>query len=178
VHLVAARLLPGAAPMLGVEVGALDEGWTPLDRFLPRPVVLRLVRAVSRATSDDARVAAFDAFFSDRLLNRELDPRLSKALRIVFDEKGDVAMARLARACGAHTRTLNRLFEQWVGLSPKRFARIVRFQAAMRALPDGRSGAEIAAVLGYTDQAHFIRELRELFGDTPREVVRLASRTR
>ena len=87
-------------------------------------------------------------------------------------------MAELARRSGTHPRTLERLFDRWVGLSPKRFARIVRLQTALRALPDGGSRAGVAFDLGYCDQPHFLREVRELFGSTPGEIMRLSDQTR
>lgn len=180
-HLVGARMMPGAAALLGVDVDALKEGWTPLEVFLPKAAVARLVRDIVRGEALADRARALDAFLSERLFNRELDPRLSAALRLVFAAGGRVTVTRLAAASGASTRTLARLFDQCVGLSPKRFARIVRFQAALRALRSpGQSdnGARVALELGYHDQAHFIREVRELFGATPREVVGLAGRTR
>jgi AraC-like DNA-binding protein len=48
---------------------------------------------------------------------------------------------------------LVRLFETWVGLTPKRFARVVRFQCALRAMEQPANGADLAARLGYADQA-------------------------
>src|SRR3954465_1972649 len=44
-HLLGARLLPGTAAQLGVDVEALTDGWTPLDAFLARGVAARLVSA-------------------------------------------------------------------------------------------------------------------------------------
>jgi AraC-like DNA-binding protein len=178
IHLLGARMLPGAAPLLGIDPEALTDEWTPLETFLPKTAVDRLVRAVSSADDLRARATLLDAFLADRLLNRELDARLSNALRIVFAEHGDVSMTELARKSGAHTRTLTRLFERWIGLSPKRFARIVRLQAALRTLPESESWARVALDLGYCDQAHLIRDVREIFGATPGELVRLASQTR
>jgi len=55
-------------------------------------------------------------------------------------------------------------------MSPKRLARIVRFQHALRmlrALEAGDRGTRTAIDGGYADQAHFIRELRELAGCPP-----------
>jgi AraC-like DNA-binding protein len=176
-ELVGARLMPGAATLLGVDVEALRVGWTPLEDFVPKAAVARLVRDVMRGASLAERAHALDAFLSERLLNRELDPRLSAALRVVFAGAGRVSVAKLARASGASTRTLARLFDRCIGLSPKRFARIVRFQGALRALPGSDNWARVALELGYHDQAHFVRDVRELFGATPGAVVGLASHT-
>jgi AraC-like DNA-binding protein len=177
-HLFGARLLPGTAALLGIDAAALAPDWTPLDAFVRRAVVARLLGATARAADDAARAAAFDAFFSDRLLNRQLDPRLAAALRHVFAAEGQVAVAALAKQSGAHARTLVRLFERSVGLSPKRFARVVRLQAALRALPARDNWTHLAADLGYHDQAHFIHDVRELLGATPHELAALAPHTR
>jgi AraC-like DNA-binding protein len=177
VHLVGARLLPGTAASLGIAVDTLADGWTPLDAFLPHRVVARLLRDVTSVDEAHAQIAVLDAFFAAHVLNRALDPRLGSALREVFARCGDVSIDDLARHSGAHTRTLGRLFDRAVGLSPKRFARVVRLQAALGALPAGKGWTRVALDLGYSDQAHFIRETRELFGTTPGEMTRLASVT-
>jgi AraC-like DNA-binding protein len=176
--LVGARLLPGAAALLGIDASTTRESWTPLERLLPAANASALIRMAARAPDTERRVAALEAFLSAQLLNRELDPRLAKALRHVFDARGAVEIVSLARHSGVHARTLGRLFEHAVGLSPKRFARIVRLQAALRALPESDNWARVAIDLGYHDQAHFIHDVRELFGATPRQLVALAARTR
>lgn len=176
-HLVSARLLPGTASLLGISADALGEGWTRLETILPEDAVSTLVRAMAEAPDDAACVEVFDAFFSERLLNRALDPRLGAALRVIFARRGDVTIAALARAAGTHTRTLCRLFETAVGVPPKRFARIVRLQATLRELPEHESWTTAAHRLGYYDQAHFIRDVRELFGTTPGELAKLRRHT-
>ncbi len=55
-----------------------------------------------------------------------------------------------------------------MGLTPKTYLRVRRFQAAMRMLDAGGvRGARIAADLGYFDQAHFVREFRSFTAMTP-----------
>jgi AraC-like DNA-binding protein len=178
VHLVGARLFPGGAALLGVDARALSDEWTPLERFLPKRAVASLLGRIQRAGTMPARIAIFDAFFSERLLNRTLDPRLSTALHQVFALQGDISIAALAKRSGTHARTLGRLFERWVGLSPKRFVRVVRLQAALRALGRAGNWARVAADLGYHDQPHFIHDVRELFGTTPGQLVAFEDRTR
>ena len=178
VHLVGARLLPGSARLLGARLDELDEDWTPLSRFVKTSEVRRLEARLRRAASLSERIGCLEAFLLDKLLNHAVDPRLSRALQLVYEAEGDLAVSRLAGEVRVSLRTLVRLFETWVGLSPKRFVRVVRFQSALRALERPASGADLAARLGYSDQAHFIRDVRELFGATPSEVLRLAPDTR
>lgn len=173
-HLFGARLAPGTSAVMGIDPSELAPGWTPLSRYVGVRAAQALVRAVVRARTIEARAAAFDGFLLARLFG-EVDPRLARALREIFARGGQVALPALARRAGAHERTLARLFEKSVGLSPKRFARIVRVQAALRGLDDPRGFASLARTLGFADQAHFNREVRALFGATPRDVARLTT---
>jgi len=71
-------------------------------------------------------------------------------------------------------RQLERLFASEVGISPKRFARTIRFQyiLAMKERDESRPLADLAYGAGYADQAHFSRDFRQLTGRTPAEYFR------
>ena len=71
-------------------------------------------------------------------------------------------------------RQCQRLFLRYYGLSPKMVLSIVRFQRCLQLLTVSKgSSAEIANLLGYYDQPHFIRDFKRNMGMTPRELVRL-----
>lgn len=79
-----------------------------------------------------------------------------------------VGIGRLAALCGVERRTLERLFRDSVGFSPKRLCRIVRFQRVLREVRlRPQAWVDIAVRCGYFDQAHLIRDFRELSGDSP-----------
>lgn len=82
----------------------------------------------------------------------------------------------LARELGVSERTLQRMVEQRLGLSPKWLVQRRRLHDAVLALKAGLGGApglaEVAADLGYTDQAHFTRDFRSVTGMTPGEYLR------
>jgi transcriptional regulator GlxA family with amidase domain len=83
---------------------------------------------------------------------------------------GRLSVDALAHATGLPRRHLERCFLATVGVSPKRLARLTRFQRALRLLQHPRSnrgGTETAAACGYADQAHFIRDFRLLAGCPP-----------
>jgi AraC-like DNA-binding protein len=70
----------------------------------------------------------------------------------------------------SRTRLASRFSEQ-IGISPKRFARVVRFEGARRLLAKGSSSlAEVATRAGYYDQAHLNRDVSALAGCTPAEL--------
>jgi AraC-like DNA-binding protein len=79
---------------------------------------------------------------------------------------------------GLSARTFIRLFVTEVGLTPKLFCRVRRFQRALRLARGGQPAgwAGIALDCGYCDQAHLIRDFRALSGFTPTEFLRVWGR--
>jgi AraC-like DNA-binding protein len=88
------------------------------------------------------------------------------AVRRLQATGGRASIAALARDMGISRRQFERRFREQVGLPPRMFGRIVRFQRAFHALGDQR-GAAVAAACGYADQAHLVREIRRFAGKTP-----------
>ena len=70
----------------------------------------------------------------------------------------------------SHRRFIE-LFRRAVGLSPKLYCRVLRFQSALNHLAERSPGslADLALAAGYSDQAHFNREFREFTGMPPSE---------
>jgi AraC-like DNA-binding protein len=176
VALLGVRLLPGAAPtLLGAQVGS-DDLWVPLARWLGDDATT-LAASVARAPDTAARIERLEAWLAGRLLGLE-DPDVARAIARIFDSGGAGRIGDLARAAGMSERALSRLFAARVGLSPKRFSRVVRFQQVLRRLDGQPDWAQLAADLGYFDQAHMIREFKALFGCTPGEAFALVGPAR
>lgn len=69
-------------------------------------------------------------------------------------------------------KQFGRLFREYIGMNPKEYGRIVRFQRALRMMQVGsRDYADIAYANGYSDQSHFIRDFRQFSGMTPKQLV-------
>lgn len=94
---------------------------------------------------------------------------IANLLHRIYQQQGNIKVRQLAEDEFMSTRHVQRLFSDWIGLSPKTFCRIVRLQYSLRSLfcKDGGSGAEMSSEFGYSDQAHFIREFQTLIGMTP-----------
>lgn len=73
-------------------------------------------------------------------------------------------VAAMSNATGMPARTLQRWFARHVGLPPRTWLRLIRFQNAFGTLPGEPSLAGHAAARGFADQAHMAREFRELAG--------------
>jgi AraC-like DNA-binding protein len=99
-----------------------------------------------------------------------IDRHVRIAVGAIRRQRGLESVEAAAALTGVSRRHLERRFQDVVGLSPKRFARITRFQHALRMFERGAAGhrgAMTAAACGYADQAHFIREFGELAGCSP-----------
>ena len=85
-------------------------------------------------------------------------------------------ISEVARWSGISQRRFIRVFDEEVGLTPKLFCRVRRFQRALRLVEDSREikWAGVALGCGYFDQAHLINDFRAFSGVTP--AVYLASR--
>jgi AraC-like DNA-binding protein len=117
-----------------------------------------------------AAVRTAAAWASERIARgSDPDPTVARAVAMIVADGGTQSMAMLD-AWQGHSRTrFTAAFRDRVGATPKRFARIVRFDRALRAIAAGRQAlGEIALATGYYDQAHFTAEFREHAGLTPR----------
>jgi AraC-like DNA-binding protein len=84
---------------------------------------------------------------------------------------GERTIADVGEATGLSARRFVEVFKQQVGLAPKQYCRVRRFQRVIRSLPPGRvlDWAGVAADCGYFDQAHLIHEFRTISGLSPGE---------
>jgi AraC-like DNA-binding protein len=77
-------------------------------------------------------------------------------------------VSEVGRISGLTIRALQRLFREYVGVSPKWVVRRFRLQEAAEQLKDhGQTIASVAAALGYFDQAHFVRDFKACVGCAP-----------
>jgi AraC-like DNA-binding protein len=96
------------------------------------------------------------------------DDRVAVAMSRIISANGQINLSTLARDLAVSTRQLDRWFDRYLGMPPKRFCRIARFREAWRlGVTSSESWASIAAHCGYSDQAHLCREFRELAGQSP-----------
>jgi len=118
----------------------------------------------------DCRLRAFGAWLEERAFaHRRLDAAALRAARAAMrlcDEPG-AAVDGLAAEQHVSRRQLERDFRQWIGTSPRHLSQVARVQAISRRGRAGATLADIAADLGFADQAHMSRVVRTLTGLTP-----------
>ena len=103
-----------------------------------------------------------------QLLPAEVDARKRTLFDRLYATNGALTVEALAEAAGWSSRQINRYFNQQFGLSLKAYSNILRFRASFRHLKAGRLFPEE----NFTDQAHFIREIKKYAGVVPKELAR------
>lgn len=106
------------------------------------------------------------------------DPNVDFVCAIVAEIRREGGRARaetLARGAGISLRAMQRLFHEYVGVSPKWVIQRYRLQDAAYLLSSGNGTdlAELADELGYFDQAHLTRDFRRIFGVSPAAYLRM-----
>ncbi len=119
-----------------------------------------------------ARAAVVEAWLTPKAAALVPDPIAWAAQRMTA-LRGAVRVAALARTVDLSERQFERRFTRAVGVSPKRYARVLRFGEALRLKAHGgeTSWAEVAQAAGYVDQAHMIHEFQALASDTPERLL-------
>jgi AraC-like DNA-binding protein len=163
----------GARPFFDAPVDELRGEHIPLDAIwgrCARTIRERLLDAPTVA----ARLRVLEAILLERRVGPlEREPAVDVALACLTDRARAWRIAEVRDRLGMCATRFIQVFAENVGLTPKRFARLHRFQRAVAGLGAGSHGglAGLAVDCGYSDQAHFIHEFRAFAGVTPTDHV-------
>ncbi|MEU9595597.1 helix-turn-helix transcriptional regulator [Streptomyces sp. NPDC048109] len=162
------RFYPGTAPaLLGVPAAELRDRRVALTDLWPAARARRLTARVNAAP--DPATGLEEAALSQAADSGPPDPLPA---RIVASLEAGRPVSATADALGVGARTLHRRSLAAFGYGPKTLARVLRLQRALALARDGTPLAETAALTGYADQAHLAREVRDLTGLPPGELLR------
>jgi AraC-like DNA-binding protein len=125
--------------------------------------------AVRLAPDFDLRVAAVERWIEAMLEGRRPDDMIGLASQQMIALRGRVRIEELVARSGLSASQFQRRFATQVGMTPKLFARTIRFDRALvaRRKAPNRPWTDIIHELGYFDQAHFIHECLAFAGLPP-----------
>jgi AraC-like DNA-binding protein len=158
----------GARALLGLPAGALAGAIVDLDALLG-PAAGELIDRLRAAPTWPERFEHLDSVLSRVANPTDVPAELAWVWRRLTGSGGALPIGALATEVGWSRQHLGSQFQREFGLSPKRVARVIRFESAHRLLaasPRSRI-ADIAARCGYYDQAHLDRDWRALTGLSP-----------
>jgi AraC-like DNA-binding protein len=164
----AAAFFGGALPHLRNRSVLLADVWGPSVQALRDDLM--------EAATPHARLLRLEAYLLARLsLARPDDQLATHAVQAMGQDPTAATIAPLQRASGLGPTRFIARFEQQVGLTPKRYSRVLRFHALLSriALAPPRDWAQTAVEAGYADQSHLIQDFKQLAGMTPTAYVPL-----
>jgi AraC-like DNA-binding protein len=130
----------------------------------------RLEDRLRAAVSWHDRFAIAAEILGRRPAGRRIDPEVAYAWRQTLASRGRLRVDGLADEVGWSRKRLWSRFRSQLGISPKRAARLVRFDHAAHLLAAGNAPASVAGESGYVDQSHLHREVNAFTGLTPTTV--------
>lgn len=110
----------------------------------------------------------FDYFFSDRIKSKS--NQLQSVVNDIHSTNGQISIFELSKRNFTTVRQLERNFKKYIGLSPKEYSNIIRFQNALSIIKNSnqnRSLLDIAFECGYYDHSHLTNEIKRNTGLSP-----------
>ncbi|OLE23908.1 MAG: hypothetical protein AUG44_20825 [Actinobacteria bacterium 13_1_20CM_3_71_11] len=176
---VGAAFRPGGFhPYLRRPVAELTDRRYPVEQFLDWIDPDALDDAVNQAEDDAGMAAVLDTALRQRVPERDpLAEEVGGYVAIVATDPTITRVEALAERLNTGTRTLQRLFERYIGVGPKKVIRRYRLHEAAQRVAQGtdQNWAALATELGYSDQAHFTRDFTALVGTSPARYARRAA---
>ena len=163
----------GAFPFLGLPAGELADTHVDLET-LWGPSAGRLRERLCEARTSAERFQLLQEALLGRLCHRaEQHYAVSAALEMFGKNRAGPRVREAAKYLGLSQRRLIQVFKAEVGMTPKLFSRIQRFQQTRTFIQHNPSinWADLAVDLGYFDQSHFIREFLEFSGLSPTDYI-------
>jgi len=121
-------------------------------------------------TSDD--LADFSAFCEKvsakliSLIKQNIDDRKRNLFDLIYSSNGTLTIRELSEKVCWSSRQITRYFNQTFGISLKAYCTIFRFRSSLQHIKNG----QLYPDLNFTDQAHFIKEVKRMSGVTPKEL--------
>lgn len=145
-----------------------------VSELLDRQCTRQLEDSIAAAHGTVAKLRAMATWLEARATSpRRQDRSALRAGRAAMHLCAEprAAMERVAESQHVSRRQLERDFERWVGASPRHVSQVACVQQVSREVHAGSTLADAAALVGFADQAHMTRVVRQLTGLTPRRFV-------
>jgi AraC-like DNA-binding protein len=163
----------GAFPFLDLPATELQDRGAPLSDLWGRQATSELREQLLAARSPEAKFKILEHTFLKRI-NAPLEPTHPAVSFAVenFRQRPTRPVSSVTDQIGLSDRRFIQLFSHQVGLTPKLFCRVQRFQKVLRNITRTAAGSaidwpQIALTCGYFDQAHFIHDFRAFSGINP-----------
>jgi AraC-like DNA-binding protein len=159
----------GFRPFLKAPVSSLANRMVPVNSIFGKDADA-LEEVLLSASDEDEMIAAANEFFVLRAPEPDKTVQLAGDLvERILREPDIKTVDDLAERSGISKRSLQRIFNEYVGINPKWVIRRYRLHELVERLDSGAQmdWAQLALELGYFDQAHLINDFKSIVGRTP-----------
>jgi AraC-like DNA-binding protein len=159
----------GTHPFFQAPACEIAGAHVPLDALWGARRTSILRERLLAAPSPNAQLDVLEQTFTDAFVRDRLHPAVTYALNAFHGVPHAMTISSVSSAIGLSPKRFIERFKTEVGVTPKAFCRIRRFQRAVKAAHAGRDvdWSDVALSCGYYDQAHFIHDFRAFSGITP-----------
>lgn len=135
--------------------------------------ISHLEQCLGDCNSFEERACVANQFLIRRVLDSSVDDPIAAAANQIVQDGGSARIVTLANHAGLSVRQFERRFIEQVGVRPKLYARIARFEAVLdsKARSSAASWTDVAHRFGYYDQMHMIHDFEEFIGETPTDAL-------
>ncbi|WP_436517590.1 DUF6597 domain-containing transcriptional factor [Ekhidna sp. To15] len=126
------------------------------------------LRTSTHGNSIAHRVELVEKWMKNQLQNLQPQPKIDQCIKEIHESHGMIDIEQMADHVQLSTRQLERLFKKIIGLTPKFYCRIIRFNYIFEVIKDQKdSWIRTALQSGFFDQSHFIKNFKEFTGEEP-----------
>lgn len=166
------RFLPnGFLPFASMPIKEMENKAVSLERIFGKEV-LKLEDQVIQAESAEQRITLVEDFLLAKLTDQHtIHKIINSTIETMMEAKGRLPVDEVAKMVKINRRQLERKFSEAIGLSPKQLSKTIRLQETIKNIYSKKYTklTELAYQGDFFDQAHFIKDFKELTGMTPKE---------
>jgi AraC-like DNA-binding protein len=128
-------------------------------------------QSIFSARDHHEMIRAADKYFLELPIENPNDT-IDQIINHIIDSNGDVTINALVSKFYLAERQFQRLFRKYVGLSPKFYTRIIRFNYIFELAQNQKLAlSDVVSLAGYYDQSHFIRNFKSFTGEDPSKYI-------
>jgi len=138
-------------------------------KSVPRPEISILERLFGGFDNHEESIRKVEEYFQSlAAVKNWKETAADIAIGLIFEKNGMTTVTELCNAAGVGERQLENLFKKYVGLRPKFFSRIIRFNYIFELVQKNKERwSSLAYEAAYYDQSHFIRNFKSFTGENP-----------
>lgn len=166
--MIGIKLYPTAFnELFQMDVSDLTDRVVPLNEIVPERIEgLKSLQEQNIAMEQRRQLA--ERWLLDQLSEVSYQEKIRKCMEMIFETHGMIDIDQMASTIELSTRQLERLFKKVIGLTPKFYCRIIRFNYIFEVIKEQKdSWIRTALQSGFFDQSHFIKNFKEFTGEEP-----------